>query len=254
MKKNNKKEIDTIANYFLSDQNNGVICYGGDIVFFDKLIPFFDNLQPYERPDTYSKIDNTILILEHFEFDSTKVKKRGNKTRREFSRLDNSFNDLSSVKEITLHHNVVHCSQSIENYIKNSLNTLNKHYKKIGEYKQHLLDDHIANKKTKFIVCFFIENSDALGTLYMKKGKDEGPKTLMLFNCKEFLDIFEKMPELDCAITVNKINMKVNMSFITHKSLNLRRKDELKSDEIKIIDMGSNIQTCGFIIPISKNK
>lgn len=241
-------ELDKIKSHFASAN---LTFQENDRADIPRLVKFLSILQKFERPDCFAKINNNVLILEHFEFDSTETKKRGNKTRKEIDRLDKSFAKLAlDFNKVTTRNDVAHCSQTIENYIKNSTESFIKHYKKIDEYKQNLIKENIADQNTKFLTGFFIEDKNILGSLYVTN-KNDNPKRLLLFYCKEFLDLFSKSKKLDFVITTNEVNMQRDICLLTHKTIIDCRKYESLTSEMKILDLGANAQTIQFGFKIS---
>lgn len=74
--KNEKVKI--ISKYFSKDEN---------IIRFEpsdneeetlyNCLKFFDGIISYDAPDMYNRIDNEVLIVEHFEFDASIKSKKG---------------------------------------------------------------------------------------------------------------------------------------------------------------------------------
>ena len=67
---------------FLNNQQ-GIIYYKKDKVLLEELKLFFPKLVPgTPRPDGVSVIDDTALLMEHFQFDNSKKTNNGSKQNR----------------------------------------------------------------------------------------------------------------------------------------------------------------------------
>ena len=56
--------------------------------FFYKVNQNIDKGVPFERPDMYIVLDNEILAIEHFEFDSSNVNKKGSYLKNEIANIE----------------------------------------------------------------------------------------------------------------------------------------------------------------------
>ena len=63
-----KNDIQILFNKYLSDEINDIRFYGSNRLAY--LTPFLENIISHDAPDGYAIINNTILLVEHFEFDS----------------------------------------------------------------------------------------------------------------------------------------------------------------------------------------
>jgi hypothetical protein len=63
---------------------------------------FFSRMESFEKPDIYAKKDNALLIIEHFEFDSSNKSKKGSQERINNFRFNNDFEKaMNSAKCLT---------------------------------------------------------------------------------------------------------------------------------------------------------
>ena len=60
-------------------------------ITFDELGDVLHNLNSFESPDMYSVLEDKVIILEHFEFDSSKHSRKGMKGKQEESLLKNGL-------------------------------------------------------------------------------------------------------------------------------------------------------------------
>ena len=69
-----KNDIQILFNKYLSDEINDIRFYGSNRLAY--LTPFLENIISHDAPDGYAIINNTILLVEHFEFDSSTAKNK----------------------------------------------------------------------------------------------------------------------------------------------------------------------------------
>ena len=118
----------------------------------------------------YSKVNNEVLLLEHFEFNSSgTIRKAGSLQRNEEARIDEEFNKSKYISsDDSLFHDEIKIKPSLENYKNNFIKNFENHYNKIPEYIEHLREDGIL-KDEQYHVAFFIEDTSALGSYYLDK-------------------------------------------------------------------------------------
>lgn len=209
---------------------NGVFVYNKDKMIFDKYNSFFSQLkEPTKRPDSYAVLNNELLLLEHFQFDNSKISKKGSqqhkvkaKSEREFEKKLLKANDF-----VVLNENL---EKRGEYYIDNFITQFSSHYKKIDSYKEEMQKE--LKKEFKIIhMGFLIEDSSPLGSMFVNK--KNMMQCLDLLHSKEFLDTFEVSEKLDFAL----FSMTGNISnpyqaFISRNSIDQFRKNEIIAKEI----------------------
>ncbi len=218
-------------------------------------------MEQFEKPspDGYSKIGNKVLIIEHFEFDSAqKIYKgkesKGSKNRKELDRVEKEVKK-SLIEGNNFSKNVINCKYNIEQYIQNAISGFENHYKKIPSYKEHLRAENIINDDTETKVMFLIEDITPLTNLDCKS-----KKPIILVKCDKFLDIFEKNKHVDYILCFSEDNKQddifsdhkteKNIYFLSQSSIENYRNNELKVNEIEIIDLGLP-QVSAFIYGIN---
>lgn len=167
-----------------------------------KFIWFLCNgrVESYESPDAYVKVDNQILIIEHFAIDGFDTfPSGGSKYQRSQAEATRRF-DAIPAKETGVHLSTqIGVANSYEGLIKNCQDAFSHHYERISCYKEHLKADRIANEETVFTVCFLMEEVSPFGTLTYD-GKSEHPVPVCLARSKEFLDFYANKPEVDWVL------------------------------------------------------
>lgn len=215
-----------------------------------------DKIIPFERPDGYLVADDTVYIIEHFEFDSSEVLK-GSTSRIELGRTEREFQKYP-VGSQTPFSDELNITQSINNYIDNATRNIRNHYKNIQKYKENLSDlEEIRNKPFK--VGFFIEDKTVLGS-HCKT--DRGFQALSLVDCQQFLDEFENCTELDFCICANTFTsgdmfslfgaaprntMRGQLYFLSKASIHKYRENQKSISDIDYISIPT--RTIGVKIP-----
>ena len=164
------------------------------------LINNLDRIVFFERPDGYLIDENLVYIIEHFEFDSSKItKKKGSISRRELGRVSREFKKYPADNE-SAYIDELNIASSADSYINNAIQNMQNHYAKIKDYKNNLMLSNIIHPCSIVKVGFFIEDVTQLGSCYKS---DNGLYPLNLVNCKEFLDYFDSCEDLDFCLCSN---------------------------------------------------
>ncbi|MBQ7789325.1 MAG: hypothetical protein IJ398_06725 [Clostridia bacterium] len=228
----------------LSNNPRGILCNKYDLAFLENVNLYFPNLKPtIKRPDAYSIQGDSILLLEHFQFDNSKTTKKGSlqnitsaETKRTFETKFNEGNDFAILGE-----NVIKTGKCyVENFTKQFLN----HAKNIENYKTDIQNE-LGLSFSSFIVGFVIEDSSPLGSIYLDKFV---PKSIDLTFAKEFLDLFESISNLDFvifAMTGNQDNKL--LSFISRKNIEEHRKNQIELSNIDHFLFESSFCASGVI-------
>lgn len=182
-------ELADFINKFL---NNREVRYEGDQEAENsELLEFlYSGINIFDRPDGFCKYEDKVLIIEHFEFDSSFKNKKGSTNRQELFRTSNK--KPNAKEKIQIFRDEIKCNYTIGNYIDNATKNLKNHYSKIKIYKEHLEEEKIITNQTKVKVLFCIEDTTALGNI---NAKDASP--LFLPYCSEFIEKVSSMKQID---------------------------------------------------------
>lgn len=195
-----------------------------DRAFFQRIKPLFLKLQsPPQRPDAYAFENGILLVLEHFEIDSTEVKEhRGSEeklknaeTEKEIERQIQSFGIGMVTEEVI---------RSGECYVNNIKNSFKRHANKIDEYVKNVIG-LIKEDIKEIIVGFVIEDSTKLG--FWGSFEKDGNSQIDIMQSKEFLDLFEETPSLDFVLfTTTTYENNGYQKFLSKKTISEARKEE----------------------------
>lgn len=221
----NNKDFDSVLRCL--HINNSIKCLGDDVNFFNSIVPLLKSLRPTnKRPDAVAEQGATLLLLEHFQFDNSKLNKKGSLQNQTVAKTDRELNNLLTDKEFAI------VNESVEKcglyYIENFRKQFDSHVKNIDSYKLEIQEES-KKKYDKYLMGFIIEDSSPLGSVYF----DGGLKFVDLVYSKEFLDVFEQMPQLDFvifAMTGNEDNR--ILSSISQNTISLHREKQITVSSI----------------------
>ena len=226
-------------------QNNpvGIECAEKDYTILDSIHLYFSNLTPtINCPDAYSIKGNSILLLEHFQFDNSKIVRGGSKqkitsaeTERALEKKFESNKSFAVVEEIV--------AKNGKFYIENFQKQFNNHAQKIEHYKVEIQKE--LNKKFEsFLVGFVIEDSSPLGSCYYNNGMC----CVNLIKSKEFLDLFESTRNLDFVIfaMTGNINNKT-LCFISQNTIKDYREKQIEISKIEEFLFQNSFAASGMI-------
>lgn len=234
----------------LHNNPEGIECLAGDESFLFNLKPYFSVLTPTKnRPDAYAVINDSVLLLEHFQFDNSQVVRKGSKQNLTAAETDRKIDKLLSKEDFAvLNEYIEKCGIY---YVGNLRKQFDAHAKKIYEYKKDIQTE--TNQVfSSCLMGFIIEDASILGSVYF----DNGLKYVDLVFSKEFLDLFEQTTNLDFvifAMTGNEEN-KV-LSFISRKTIEEHRKNQIEVSKIQEFSFKNSICASGiFYVPKNKIK
>ena len=187
-----KNELRLFINNFL--ENRDIKFFGEQETEFNNLLKFFNSrIYTYDHPDGFCKYEDNVLIIEHFEFDSSNINKKGSKNRQEIFRTSN-YKPQKDVG-IEIYRDEIKCDYTIENYVDNLIENFNNHYCKIEEYKDDLKEEKIITDNTHIETIFCIEDTTALGNIDSSTGEP-----LIPLMCNEFIELIKSCTKLDYII------------------------------------------------------
>lgn len=145
-----------------------------------------DNTIQFERPDIIIKGNDRVILLEHFEFDSSKLIRGASLENKKVAELDRELDKRAkeNMATVTTISKPLENKASTKSYISNLIRNSQKHIKKY--------DDYIANYKTKktdsdcdvLEFGFIIENTSAIYDMILRKNI---PYMFSPFEIEEFL-------------------------------------------------------------------
>lgn len=164
-----------------------------------QLVDFEAKEQKVNGPDFLFDLGDIIFVVEHFEYDATKYKKRkGNQNRREIARVEREFQafvEANFEEEILKKHDELKCEFNVINLVDNFLRSFKKHYANVEEYINNVLSCGKEIKEEDIRMVFFMEDTTPLGSYYLD---NEGqPIPFSIFQVKELKEYLSKAVDID---------------------------------------------------------
>jgi hypothetical protein len=203
---------------------------------------YFPNLKPCQkRPDAYATSGDTLLLLEHFEFDASKPTNKGSAQRQTSAQTDREITKILGKEDFAVVAEMV--TKSGKCYVDNFTRQFHNHYSRIAGYISDMKTE-LSTYCSNTIVGFVIEDSTPLGSLYF----DGKMKCVDLTFSKEFLGMFEKAQDLDFVIfaMTGNDNNKV-LSFISRSTIEEHRKNQIEVSNIDKFLFENSFCASGFI-------
>lgn len=199
-----------------------------------KLEPLLHNLISCESPDMYAKIDDNILILEHFEFDGSNERRKGGMQglSEEYKAREEQHKFLTENDEGQLVSNYSYYQTQVD-YLNNFRKHFYRHYEKIPEYISHLTELSQINSNSNIITGFFIENR--IPPLYIDIDNDIDE--LVLLYSKQFLNIFEDSKKLDFVLFGGLFGEKNRLFYIDRSMISTYKLSEIDLDKIEFLKL-----------------
>lgn len=220
--------------------------YGSDITVQE----FVDMLQTGQMlfgdaPDMLIRKDNVALIIEHFEFDSYIVTRKGSQNRREQSRVERLENNLIPTENGVYYHDAIHGFSSYQNYVKNVCRNFNEHYLQISTYKKNLISKGLIKDSTLVKVLFFIEDTSPLGSMVVDQKDDSCVvRAVCLGQCPEFLSLLVCKPDVNFVLACSEAGLDQIIWFIDRNEITEYQKEALNYSKMSFI--ASEPKVVGF--------
>ena len=209
---------------------------------FIEMNEFFNNgISCFDRPDGFCQKENSVLMIEHFEFDSSRNSSKGSKNRQEEARVSRQINNSDNVAII---HDEIHCEYAIHNYIENAKKFFDAHYRNLKEYREHLEHESIINSTTKQVKTLFcIEDVTLLGNFDINKNKP-----IILLDCEDFIEHIKHCTELDYILCFSSFGSETYTWFASLKHILEYKNFAYKKEELNIADFQPKILSTSIII------
>ena len=221
------KDFDSIMRC-LSIDPKGIVYLPKDKAYLEFLLTFFPTLQPAKkRPDAYSIKGDTVLLLEHFEFDNSKTTRKGSEQKIKEANTQR-YLDKNPYHSTMLQEYV---EKTGAHYVKSLETVFLSHSNNIENYKKEINAETSASFNN-YIMGFVIEDASSFGSSYYNKTNGAYTRANMLYT-KEFLDLFEKNPQLDFVIFSITKGQDNGSFFISRNTIDDYRKKQIEVAKIE---------------------
>ena len=241
------KDDATIAHehYFSDTTGNTVYFHGSDSgALFVRDMLTNGMLHPGDAPDLVITHDNVALIIEHFEFDSYRVTRKGSCSRTEQARIDRKFNEqpIGSV-----YIDRIKGASSYDDYLANATRSFTIHYKHISMYKKNLKKDGIIKDTTIVKTMFLIEDVSPIGTMVFSEESDTGIAPVVLAQSPEFLELLAQSPNVDYVLCCSSAGQHEYIWLIDRDEIDCYRENACDYKKMRFIFSNPNV-VCGSIM------
>lgn len=147
----------------------------------------------FERPDIVIYNSNKSYLLEHYEFDSSKLKKWSSIEYEKIAELNRDLDKMmleSKESSITVSRTIEN-EASTESFINNLMRNTNNHIEKYNNYLMNFNENKREHYSDNIEFGFVIENTSAMTDMIYRNNK---PYVISPFDVKEFVT-FLKMHE-----------------------------------------------------------
>ena len=237
--------------YFKGSKGNVTVLTNTSNSEIDKLnnVDFEEDLNQFEKPDMYIRLEKHVLLLEHFKVGSSKAINS--------NRSDTKFKKIAEINR-ELHKKVVESKDgfvsdsrnldnkpSVKNYIENLLYQIEKHNKQYKSYIENYIKK-FGNNDFEYGVV--IENSSALYDIVEIEGK---MGYFTPFNIKEFRDYLRSNKNIKHIFYLYFDGLKHNIFYLFNNDKSLDELDSyltIVTSQDKMLDSNAQVISAMAII------
>lgn len=206
-----------------------------------------------DAPDMMIKKGNEVIIIEHFEFDSYHVSRKGSPARREMARIQKAEDSVEATEDGVLFSDEIKGKSSYQDLIANLCRSFREHYSRIPMYKENLRGYGLIDDTTQVKVMFLVEDVSPLGSIVVSRDRqDSKMRPLIVLLCKEFLDLFRDSVDLDYVLACSSAADQDFVWFADRNEIDEYYKHAV--DYGKMIFLDFDVQVLGFKMTIPRNE
>lgn len=188
--------------HYLRNASNTVHFLGADagVNLFSEVIQDGRSI-PGDAPDLVIIKDNIAVIIEHFEFDSFRVTRKGSTSRTEQARIEREQRLIPATPEGVVYHSKIQAPCSYSDYIANASRSFKEHYGRIATYKKNLLERGTISEEMIVKTLFLIDDVSPIGSIAVDcNNKTSQTVPVILAQSPEFLQVLSNSPNLDYVL------------------------------------------------------
>ena len=194
-----------------------------------------------DAPDMILKMDNKVIIIEHFEFDSYHVGRKGSQGRQEMARIQRNEGSIEATKDGVLFSDEIKRKSSFRDLISNLCRNFKEHYNRIPKYKENLREYGLIGDSTQVKVMFLVEDVSPLGSMVLDDNKQR-PIIVLLY--REFLDLFRDSLDVDYVLACSSAADKDFMWFADRDEIGEYYQNAVDYASMTFLDF--DVQVTGF--------
>ena len=247
-----KHELEAIRDFLLKAEEIRYFGEDNSLRCFVDMF-FHGDLHIGDAPDFYISMNNEIMIVEHFEFDSYGVNRKGSIHRQELAKIERMNSKIPYTESGELRHVEMQGRTSYRNYIDNASRSFDDHYAHVDMYIDNLRKAQIINEKLEVKIVFLIEDVSPLGSVAVKYNGDDPPFIPMnLAFCKEFIELIENKDMVDYIIACSSYGNVNETWFIDLQQLEEYRKQAIDFAAMEFVDFSTHVLTYKRLIDLKE--
>lgn len=246
-----KNEAIQTLEYYFRNESNTVQFLGSD-QGINLFVDVFQNGKtiPGDAPDMVVLKDDVAIIIEHFEFDSFHVNRKGSTGRIEQARIEREQRKIPATEEGVVYHSKIKASCSYQDYVDNVSNNFLDHYQRIDTYKKNLIDRNIITSETMLKTMFLIEDVSPVGSIAVDYNNKK-PQTVpvILAQCPEFLNLVAISGNLDYVLCCSSACDSEYVWFIDRNEIQSYKKKQCEYANMRFLSNHPNVVISKITIP-----
>ena len=201
-----------------------------------------------DAPDMVLKKENEVIIIEHFEFDSYHVGRKGSPGKREMAKIQRKEESIEATEAGAIYSDEIRAENSFQDLSTNLCRSFKEHYGRIQRYKENLKGYELIDDSTQVKVMFLVEDVSPLGSMVADNEAKQCPVIVLLY--KEFLKLFENAVDLDYVMACSSAGDKNFVWFADRREIEEYYKHSIDYEKMTFLDF--NVQTVGFKMTIPR--
>ena len=204
-----------------------------------------------DAPDMLLKKGNEAIIIEHFEFDSYSVSRKGSQGRQEMARIKRRESSREAIEDNALFSDEIKGESSFQNLITNLCRSFRKHCRHISQYKENLEGYGLIDDSTQVKTMFLVEDISPLGSMVLDNDQNSAPRPLIVLLCDAFLDVFRDSSDVDFVLACSSASSKDFMWFADRRDINEYYNHAVDYEKMTFLNF--NVQVTGFRIVLPQD-
>lgn len=188
--------------HYLRNESNTVFFLGTDagVSLFCEMLQD-GRFIPGDAPDLVAIKDKTAVIIEHFEFDSFRVTRKGSTSRTEQARIEREQRLIPATPEGVVYHSKIQATCTYGDYIANVRRSFLEHYGRITTYKKNLIKGGTISEGMTIKMLFLIDDVSPIGSIAIDRRSQRAQMVpVILAQSPEFLQLLSISPDLDYVL------------------------------------------------------
>lgn len=188
--------------HYLRNECNSVHYLGADtgVNLFREVLQDGKSI-PGDAPDLVVIKGNIAIIIEHFEFDSFRVTRKGSTSRTEQARIEREQRLIPATPEGVVYHSKIQAPCSYSDYIANVSRSFKEHYGRIATYKKNLIECGTVSTEMIVKTLFLIDDVSPVGSIAFDRNSQKAQTVpVILAQSPEFLQLLSNSRDLDYVL------------------------------------------------------